>query len=39
LPVDKSCENGVFVVPSDLPAKKIIFSGTGTLLNEWDDVR
>jgi len=39
LSIDKSGENGVFMVPCDLPAKKIIFSGTGTLLNEWDDVR
>ena len=39
LSVDKKGENGVFVVPCDLPAKKIIFSGTGNLKNDWDDVR
>jgi len=39
LSVDKSAEAGVFVVPCDLPAKKIVFSGTGALLNDWDDVR
>ena len=37
--VDKAAEAGVFVVPCDLPAKKIVFSGTGALTNEWDDVR
>jgi len=37
--VDKSAETGVFVVLCDLPAKKIVYSGTGTLLNDWDDVR
>lgn len=36
--VDKSGEKGVFVVPSDLPAKKIVFSGTGALTNDHDDV-
>jgi len=37
--VDISAETGVFVVPCDLPARKIVFSGTGTMLNDWDDVR
>jgi len=37
--VDKAAEAGVFVVPCDLPAKKIVFSGTGALTNDWDDVR
>ena len=37
--VDESAEKGVFVVPCDLPAKKIIFSGSGKLENDWDDVR
>ena len=36
--VDESAEKGVFVVPCDLPAKKIVFSGTGNLQNDWDDV-
>ena len=40
LSLDESAEKGVFMVPSDdLPAKKIIFSGTGNLENDWDDVR
>lgn len=37
--VDKSGEGGIFVVPCDLPAKKIVFSGTGALDNDHDDVR
>ena len=39
LSIDEFAEKGVFVVPCDLPAKKIIFSGTGNLENDWDDVR
>ena len=27
------------MVPCDLPAKKLIFSGTGSLENDWDDIR
>ena len=37
--MDKTAENGVFVTPSNLPSKKIIFSGTGKFQNDWDDVR
>ena len=36
--VDKSGESGIFVVPSNLPSKKIVFSGTGSLDNDYDDV-
>ena len=40
LSLDESAEKGVFMVLcDDLPAKKIIFSGTGKLENDWDDVR
>ena len=40
LSLDESAEKGVFMVScDDLPAKKIIFSGTGKLENDWDDVR
>ena len=40
LSLDESAEKGVFMVAcDDLPAKKIIFSGTGKLKNDWDDVR
>ena len=38
LEVDKTGENGIFVVPTNLPSKKIIFSGTGALENDYDDV-
>jgi len=37
--IDQSGENGVFVVPSALPSKKIVFSGTGSLKSDYDDVR
>ena len=37
--MDKTAENGVFVTPSNLASKKIIFSGTGKFQNDWDDVR
>jgi len=36
--VDKSGEKGLFVVPSDLPSKKIIYSCV-SMENDWDDVR
>ena len=39
LSVDKNAESGVFAVASELPSKKIIFSGTGKFQNDWDDVR
>ena len=40
LSLDESAEKGVFMVScDDIPAKKIIFSGTGKLKNDWDDVR
>ena len=29
----------MFVTPSNLPSKKIIFSGVGKFQNDWDDVR
>ena len=37
LDVDKSGENGVFVVPSTLPSKKIVFSSVA-LKSDYDDV-
>ena len=37
--VDQSGEKGVFVVPSALPSRKIVFSGTGSLDSDYDDVR
>ncbi len=37
--IDASAEKGVFVVPSSLPCKRIVFSGTGALENDYDDVR
>ena len=37
--IDPSGEKGVFVVPTNLVAKKIVFSGTGALDNDYDDVR
>ena len=40
LSLDESAEKGVFMVScDDVPAKKVIFSGTGKLENDWDDVR
>ena len=39
LSLDESAESGVFMVSCDLSAKKLIFSGTGKLENDWDDVR
>jgi len=36
--VDHAGEKGVFVTPANLTAKKIVYSGTGTLENDWDDV-
>ena len=37
--VDAKAATGVFVVPSTLPAKRIVFSGTGALDGDYDDVR
>ena len=37
--LDKSGEKGVFVCGCDLKAKKIIFSSTSPLENDYDDVR
>ena len=37
--VDKSGQKGVFVVPCDLPCKKIVFSGVGEIENDFNDVR
>ena len=39
LDVDKDSEKGVFVVPSTLTCKRIVFSGTGPLDSDFDDVR
>ena len=37
--IDSTGEKGVFVVPTTLAPKKIVFSGTGNLENDYDDVR
>ena len=37
--VDAKAESGVFLVPSALPSKRIVFSGTGALDRDYDDVR
>jgi len=37
--IDASAAGGCFVVPSELPAGKIIFSSTGPLDRDYDDVR
>lgn len=38
--VDKKAESGVFVTPcADFPGKRIIFSGTGPVDRDFDDVR
>jgi len=38
--VDKSADSGVFVAPCpDLPAKRVVYSGTGALDQDIDDVR
>jgi len=37
--VDAAAAGGCFVVPSDLPSGKIIFSSTGPLDKDYDDVR
>ena len=39
LSIDKTGSSGVFVIPTSLSAGKIIFSGTGKLENDFDDVR
>lgn len=37
--IDAKAEAGVFVAPSGLPSKRIIFSGTGPMDKDYDDVR
>ena len=37
--VDAAAAGGCFVVPSSLPSGKIIFSSTGPLDKDYDDVR
>ena len=37
--IDASAAGGCFVVPSELPAGKIVFSSTGPLDRDYDDVR
>ena len=37
--MDAKAESGVFVAPSGLPSKRIIFSGTGPMDKDYDDVR
>merc|ERR1719188_225093 len=37
--VDAKAEAGVFLVPSTLPSKRVVFSSTGPLDRDYDDVR
>lgn len=37
--VDKTAEHGVFIVPGQGDVKRIVFSGTGPLDKDYDDVR
>lgn len=37
--LDKKADKSLFVLPCDLPCKRIIFSGTGPLTRDHDDVR
>ena len=37
--VDKAAEHGVFIVPGQGDVKRIVFSGTGPLDKDYDDVR
>ena len=37
--VDGKAEAGVFVVPTGLPSKRLIYSGVGPLDKDYDDVR
>ena len=37
--LDAKAEKGLFFVPSGLPSKRLIFSGTGPMDGDYDDVR
>lgn len=37
--LDLTAEKGVFLVPSGLPSKRIVFSGVGDLDKDYEDVR
>ena len=37
--IDASGEKEVFIVPTSLAPKRIVFSGTGALDKDYDDVR
>ena len=37
--VDAKAESGVFLAPTTLPSKRVVFSGTGPLDRDYDDVR
>merc|ERR1719188_2774491 len=37
--IDAKAESGVFLVPSTLPSKRVVFSSTGPLDRDYDDVR
>ena len=37
--IDAKAESGVFLVPSSLPSKRVVFSSTGPLDRDYDDVR
>ena len=37
--VDAKAESGVFLAPTTLPSKRVVFSSTGPLDRDYDDVR
>ena len=37
--VDNKAEKGVFLAPTTLPSKRVVFSSTGPLDRDYDDVR
>ena len=37
--VDAKAEKGVFLAPTTLPSKRVVFSSTGPLDRDYDDVR
>ncbi len=38
--VDRAAESGVFVCPApELPARRVVFSGTGAMREDHEDVR
>ena len=37
--IDAKAEKGVFLAPTTLPSKRVVFSSTGPLDRDYDDVR